>query len=138
MTSENIFPERLQALIEGKKVRSAEISRETGVSAGNISHYLSGKRKPKGKNLFALANFFNVDPDWLLTGKGNRLDASLDKGYDPDIEKYIEEGSMSSSQKDELLAYKTAEIKSLRAEVAQLEGQLAEKMKSQGRRKKTA
>ncbi len=63
------FTERLDFLINKHDVTHKDIEEKTGVSAGNISHYRTGKSKPGFDAIIALAKFFNVTTDWLLLGR---------------------------------------------------------------------
>ncbi|MBM9520874.1 helix-turn-helix transcriptional regulator [Desulforhopalus vacuolatus] len=66
-----MFHQRLQALIDKKKVPPAEVARSLGMSSARTSEWLSGKTKmPRRKTLIALSNYFECDLDWLSTGEG--------------------------------------------------------------------
>lgn len=68
------FRERLNKLIEDKGVTPYEISAKTGVSQSALSRYISGDTdKPNLKNAILLAKYFNVDANWITTGKGSML-----------------------------------------------------------------
>jgi transcriptional regulator with XRE-family HTH domain len=115
------FSVRLQTLINKSGFRPAEISRKTGVPPESLSRYLNEARLPKGKNLLSLANFFNADPNWLLTGKGERFIGGAGQpspiGKDPNI-------VQNSEQKIEELKNKLidalTEVSSLKDEVYKL------------------
>ena len=68
--------DRLQILMLETRYRAAEISESTGISKASLSMYLSKKNEPKGENLIKLADFFNVNVEWL-------------KGYDVEKRKMI-------------------------------------------------
>lgn len=64
MTEENIFQERFLRLIGEKSLRQVE--KETGITAGALSHYGTAKRSPTGEMLKKLAQYFCVSIDYLL------------------------------------------------------------------------
>lgn len=41
----------------------------TGISRGNLSNHEKDRFKPASDAIIAIANYFNVTTDWLLTGK---------------------------------------------------------------------
>ena len=61
-----IFGERLKSLRKEKGLSIRDIASETGISRSSIEAYEKGKRKPKFEAVEALANFFNVQTDYLL------------------------------------------------------------------------
>ncbi|HHW01912.1 MAG TPA: helix-turn-helix transcriptional regulator [Thermoanaerobacterales bacterium] len=61
--------ERILKLRKEKKLTQQELADATGVTRGNISSYESGRFCPSISSVIALAEFFNVSTDWLLTGK---------------------------------------------------------------------
>lgn len=64
MTEENVFQERFLRLIGEKSLRQVE--KETGITAGALSHYGTAKRSPTGEMLKKLAQYFGVSIDYLL------------------------------------------------------------------------
>lgn len=65
------FGKRLKILRESKKLNQEELASVLGVSKQTISNYENGKREANYENLEALADFFNVDMNYLL-GKTNK------------------------------------------------------------------
>jgi len=52
MNNSNItFSERLKYAMDIRKVKQIELSNAIGVSKTNMSYYLSGKNKPREKNI---------------------------------------------------------------------------------------
>lgn len=51
------------------KVTQQELADATGISRGNLSNYEKDRFKPASDAILAIANYFNVSTDWLLTGK---------------------------------------------------------------------
>lgn len=60
------FHERLKALRQSKEVTQDEFAKLVGISRSAIGMYESGKRRPDYETLEKLADFFNVDMDYLL------------------------------------------------------------------------
>lgn len=60
------FHERLKSLRQSKKVTQDEFAKLVGISRSAIGMYESGKRRPDYETLEKLADFFNVDMDYLL------------------------------------------------------------------------
>ncbi len=60
------FAVRLKEILELKKVKPAELSRKTGISRGNISHYLNGDFVPKQDYLYLIATTLDVNPFYLM------------------------------------------------------------------------
>lgn len=60
------FNDRLKELRQERKLTQEEFSRLTGISRSAIGMYESGKREPNFKTLELIADFFNVDMDYLL------------------------------------------------------------------------
>ncbi len=61
-----VFSERLRGLREQKGFSQRELANELGVSNSSIGMYESGKRKPDPEMLEAIADYFNVDIDYLV------------------------------------------------------------------------
>lgn len=51
------------------KVTQQELADATGISRGNLSNYEKDRFKPASDAILAIASYFNVSTDWLLTGK---------------------------------------------------------------------
>lgn len=47
----------------------AELEKAIGAATGNVNNWEKDRRVPGGNNIIALARFFSVSTDWLLTGK---------------------------------------------------------------------
>ena len=60
------FNDRLKELRQERKLTQEEFSKLTGISRSAIGMYESGKREPNFKTLELIADFFNVDMDYLL------------------------------------------------------------------------
>jgi transcriptional regulator with XRE-family HTH domain len=70
-TKDTGLSERIKYLLELKGYTSYQASIDTKISQSTFSHILSGKTKKISTNTAnILSNYFNVDPYWLQTGKG--------------------------------------------------------------------
>lgn len=68
----NTYKDRLKKLIDNKGVTPYYLSQATGVSQATISRLRSdATAKPSISTNKKIADYFNVDTDWLLTGKGD-------------------------------------------------------------------
>ena len=65
---DTLFMERLRKALEDKGITRTELSRLSGVSKGDITHYLKGDYVPKQDKCYLLAKALGVDPGWLMTG----------------------------------------------------------------------
>jgi len=66
----NTFKERLKRIREHLKLTQKDMSSIMGVSLKVYQRYEKGEQKPSYEKLIPLINTFNVNINWLLTGKG--------------------------------------------------------------------
>lgn len=71
------FKDRLKSLRTEAGLTQGELAKKAGITTSTISMYEQGNRKPSLEALEALADFFNVDVDYLL-GKSSRSVYYLD------------------------------------------------------------
>lgn len=71
------FKDRLKILRTDARLTQGELAKKVGITTSTISMYEQGNRKPSIEALEALADFFNVDVDYLL-GKSTRSTYYLD------------------------------------------------------------
>lgn len=57
--------DRLNEAMNRKGYKQVDLSKETGISTGMISSYLSGKFEPKNTAISKLATVLDVSPTWL-------------------------------------------------------------------------
>lgn len=69
-TFENSKIPRVFELMQEKGVKGAQITRDLGVSSGNISDWKSGKASPSSAVLVALANYLDTTVEYL-TGESD-------------------------------------------------------------------
>lgn len=76
MKVDNIF-----SLMSERGISSKELSKQTGISSGNISDWKSGRSTPKADNLAKIADYFNVSVDYLLgrTNSPNKVSISREE-----------------------------------------------------------
>lgn len=73
----NTYKERLENLINKTGITPYYLSQATGVSQATISRLRSDETaKPSISTNKKIANYFKVNTDWLLHGKGNMLSDS--------------------------------------------------------------
>lgn len=60
------FNERLKELRKGKDLSQADFAKQIRVSKSSINMYERGEREPGIETLEAIADYFNVDMDYLL------------------------------------------------------------------------
>ena len=58
--------DRIFQIMEDRKLTSAFVSKQTGISAGNFTDWKKGRSKPGTKTINRLAEFFGVSSDYLL------------------------------------------------------------------------
>lgn len=66
-----LFPARLKAARELRKITQSELAEKTGLPPTSISHFEAGSRKPSFDNLRRIAENLDVTADYLL----GRVDA---------------------------------------------------------------
>lgn len=75
-TFENSKIPRVFELMQEKGVKGAQITRDLGVSSGNISDWKSGKASPSSAVLVALANYLDTTVEYL-TGESDEKESSV-------------------------------------------------------------
>ena len=81
-------------LMEERNVKASDITRETGIQAGSISDWKSGRSVPTGDRLLALAKFFRVSTSYLLFGE---------EEPNSDEEEMVEEPEEEEAEKIEII-----------------------------------
>lgn len=57
---------KLFEIMQERGITPAKLSADTGISAGNISDWKSGRSKPSSERLAVLSKYLNVSTDYLL------------------------------------------------------------------------
>ena len=79
---------KLFELMQERGISPAKLSSDTGISAGNISDWKSGRSKPSAAKLAILSKYFGVTTDYLL---GNETSGT--KPTDEDIKFALFDGT---------------------------------------------
>lgn len=58
--------DRIREAMESRELTQSELSEKAKIDKGQLSSYLSGKYKPRQRNIEALAKTLNVDEAWLM------------------------------------------------------------------------
>ena len=66
--------ERYCYLRDSRKVKDADVARNTGIPKSTFSDWKSGKSAPKQDKLQKIADYFGVTVDYLMTGKDPQID----------------------------------------------------------------
>lgn len=83
------FPSRLKEAMRLRKYRQIDLANKTGIGRATISCYMSGKYKPKAKNVLSIAGVLNVSVPWLLgEDVPMEVDSTIDY-YVAEEDKYI-------------------------------------------------
>lgn len=56
-------------LRDERKVKDADVVKETGITKSTFSDWKNGRSKPKQEKLQKIADYFGVTVDYLMTGK---------------------------------------------------------------------
>lgn len=100
-------------LRDERKVKDADVVRETGITKSTFSDWKNGRSKPKNDKLQKIADYFGVSLDYLTTGKEetNEKSPELTLRDERDISRDLDR-IMGEIQKgnDEPLYYNGVEI----------------------------
>lgn len=58
--------ERIAEAMRIRNISQSKLTRDTGISKGAISSYLSGRYEPKQDSIYKLAKALNVNEAWLM------------------------------------------------------------------------
>ena len=103
MEIKHYFATRLKALREEKKLNQGQLANAIGISRGSISFYENGDRTPDIEILCKIANYFDVDCDYLLgisnlkKSKNKNIDAISAMGLNDNVIKKIVENNKKYS-----------------------------------------
>jgi transcriptional regulator with XRE-family HTH domain len=79
MAPKNLFPQRLQALREKRRLSQEELAKRAGLQPTAISHFETSTRKPSFDNLRRLADALEATVDYLM-GRVNEPGAVVMEG----------------------------------------------------------
>lgn len=78
----NTLGERVKYLRKENKLSQSKLSEETNISRSNISKIENNNLNPTAKSIVALAKFFDVTTDWLLTGEEPAIEKGGENVYE--------------------------------------------------------
>jgi len=77
MSNISSFGSRLLKLRQGRAWTQKRMAKELGIGRATVAHYEKGRRMPSLEVLERISRVFDVDIDWLLTGRpGGRFEAA--------------------------------------------------------------
>mgnify|MGYP001079239640 CR=1 FL=1 len=68
------FPSKLKKVRENAGLKQIEVAVETKIPRSTLANYEIGRTEPDIENLGILADFYEIDLNWLLSTKGGRKD----------------------------------------------------------------
>jgi transcriptional regulator with XRE-family HTH domain len=108
--------DKIEKILMEYGMTPSKFADEIGIQRSSISHILSGRNKPSLEVIQKILDRFrNINPEWILTGKGRMLKPDLPDftNEDPVIKfdepKAIPEESMNNHINSTLLPEKTIE-----------------------------
>ena len=75
------FKTRLKELREEKGMTQVELSEALGMSRGAIGNYESGTREPRLEDFETIADYFNIEMDYLYGRTSQRPEFSLEEQW---------------------------------------------------------
>ena len=115
----SIFAERLRQAMFDKRYKAIDVARATNITPSVISRYLSGTNQPSRDNLFAVANYLGVSPDWLLSPPEAQESKKPVQSI-PHQDKIIELLERIVAERDVQVTSLTDEVRNLKAQVDML------------------
>lgn len=81
--------DRIKEALEIRGMKQSELVERTGIDKGQMSSYISGKYKPKQKNLHLIAKVLSVDEAWLM-GYDVPIDGCIHGSSEPKLPKIMQ------------------------------------------------
>lgn len=81
--------DRIKEALEIRDMKQSELVERTGIDKGQMSSYISGKYKPKQKNLHLMAKVLSVDEAWLM-GYDVPMDGCIHGSSEPELPKIMQ------------------------------------------------
>jgi len=89
--SKTSLKERLSELLIESEITINRLANEVGKSGSTIHRIINNNSKPSHDTVKKIADFFSVNPTWLLTGKGGRVKINAEqKAQDQNMKNIIE------------------------------------------------
>ena len=73
---------RIKSLRKENSMTQKDVANNTIIKRGNMSHYENDKVTPGAEAIVALAKFFDVTTDWLLTGEEPAIEKGGENVYE--------------------------------------------------------
>lgn len=70
-----MYAENLKKLRYELRMSAQKLADATGISLITMQNYELAKREPKYSFLYQLLTYYNVNINWLMTGKGNMFNS---------------------------------------------------------------
>ena len=84
-----MFRKRLSEAMSIRQMKAADLADKTGIAKSTLSNYMTGRMKPKTKNLSLIAKALGVQEAWLM---GYDIPMESDqKYYEPDTAAAMQE-----------------------------------------------
>ncbi len=68
---------RIRSFRKSKKLTLAQLSTEIGISLNSLASIETGKTKPSSDTLESLVRNTDINPDWLIAGRGGMLESDI-------------------------------------------------------------
>lgn len=79
--------DRIRKIRKDAKLTQSEFGKRIGMAAGTVTNLETGANKPSAGRLYLIAEKFNVNPDWLINGRGEQYRSQM---VDDDVRGQIE------------------------------------------------
>ena len=96
----SIFSERLKNLRKAHKVTQKMLSQSLGLAESTVSMYELGEREPNFETLELLADFFNVDIDYLLGSSDKTTNLNIYGNHQKNLDYFIDKPDLLALYKD--------------------------------------
>lgn len=97
------FCERLKELRREESLTQEELSKNLKITRSRLAMYEQGQRDPDTETLELIADYFNVDMDYLMGRSSSRHSANVDY-YRMDLEAIIYLNKLDRNQMKQLIA----------------------------------
>lgn len=65
--------QRISQIIKEKGITQYQLCANTGLEESVLSRIINGEtKKPRQKTVELIANYLHINPEWILTGEGNK------------------------------------------------------------------
>ncbi len=94
--------ERIEALMNAENLNQAAFANKLDISRSNLNHVLSGRNRKPGIDLILkiLEVFPNINPEWLLLGKGKMYKNESEKKENPNLFSNIENNQNNKNSEE--------------------------------------